>query len=232
MEPGSQASDYALFNLVSLYLQAGFASRSRRRPTPCAKRPRVTNCASSRTARPSCSIPCRMAASTRFRATSKGWPERQRGQHAHYFGVTMLNLAVNLRSLTTSRSCAFIRQRGNRGPRGDLVSDRAVRSFDGKGDCAHALGSDSTRGRKCSLPRRERSARRRPTSELIWRTASSIRTIARQCSTRCEDIRGTECRLARRPALDARGLGSMDGGGVLNKHGCVSESRPRSQDGL
>ena len=94
VEQGSEASDYALLNLVTLHMQAGLGDHS----GPIAKRLRETTSNEQLRliadgaklmidATTDGNIP---ALATHLRAMA----ERQRGVHPHYFGVTMLNLAI------------------------------------------------------------------------------------------------------------------------------------------
>jgi len=95
VEPGSQESDHALLNLVTLYLQAGSAGKSRSLAT------RLRETTSSDQLR-------LIAEGTRLMLAAGGngslaavtrhllqMAQQQQGVHPHYYGVTMLNLAVN-----------------------------------------------------------------------------------------------------------------------------------------
>ncbi|MEA2620117.1 MAG: hypothetical protein QOC97_890, partial [Chloroflexota bacterium] len=95
VEPGSQESDHALLNLVTLYLLAGSAGQSRSLAT------RLRETTSSDQLR-------LIAEGTRLMLAAGDtgslasvtrhlqlMAQQQQGVHPHYYGVTMLNLAVN-----------------------------------------------------------------------------------------------------------------------------------------
>ena len=111
--PGSQAADYALLNLMTVYLHAGMSGDSR----PLALRLRDTTSSEQLQL---------IADGTRLLIDSFGsgnldaatahlekMAERQRGVHPHFFGVTKLNLAI-LASLKDDQ-----RSRHRLGERGD-----------------------------------------------------------------------------------------------------------------
>jgi len=94
-EPGSQESDYALLNMISSHWQAGMSELA----LPLADRLRNTT-ASEQLSRIAEGMSLMIGASRdgSVVALSKhleAMAETQRGVHPHYFGVTMLNLAIN-----------------------------------------------------------------------------------------------------------------------------------------
>ncbi len=95
VEPGSQESDYALLNLMTVYLQAGLSDRSR----PLARQLRETTSNEQlRLIADGTGLMIDAIADGDIDAFSKhltSMADRQRGVHPHYFGVTMSNLAVN-----------------------------------------------------------------------------------------------------------------------------------------
>ena len=95
VEPGSQESDYALLNLITLYLAAGLGDRS----LPLATRLReTTSNAQLRLIADGTGLMIDASQSGSLDAMSKhlkAMAELQRGVHPHFYGVTMLNLAIN-----------------------------------------------------------------------------------------------------------------------------------------
>ncbi len=95
VEAGSVESDYALLNLVTLYLQSGFSEQSRAIANEL--RESTTNeqlrlIADGTRLMVDASLDGSLVEmSTHLRKMAS----RQRGIHPHYYGVTMLNLAVN-----------------------------------------------------------------------------------------------------------------------------------------
>jgi DNA-binding SARP family transcriptional activator len=95
VEPGSQESDYALLNLVTLYLQTGHDRESRQ----MADRLRDTTSNDQlRLIADGAGYFIDASTTGSIDAMSRhllAMADRQRGLHPHYYGVTMLNLAVN-----------------------------------------------------------------------------------------------------------------------------------------
>lgn len=95
VEPGSQESDYALLNLITVHMQDGFGQRSE----PLVRRLRETT--SNEQLRLIAEGTGLMLDAVldgdieAFARHLRSMAERQRGSHPHYFGVTMLNLANN-----------------------------------------------------------------------------------------------------------------------------------------
>src|SRR3954470_17341926 len=96
VEPGSQESDFALLNLVTLYMQLGFAADARRAATALTattKSPNLREIGEGATLILDASGDGRLDA---LNLHLMKMAEHQRGVHPHYFGVTNLNLAINL----------------------------------------------------------------------------------------------------------------------------------------
>ena len=95
VEAGSQESDFALLNLMTLHFQAGSAERSRSLAT------RLQQTTSNEQLRLIAEGTALMLGAGQsgslatFSTHLRLMAEQQRGVYPHYFGVTMLNLAVN-----------------------------------------------------------------------------------------------------------------------------------------
>jgi LuxR family maltose regulon positive regulatory protein len=92
--PGSQESDHALLNLVTLYLQSGRDQKSR---LTADRLRETTSNEELRLIAEGVAFIIDATAAGSIDATSRhllAMADRQRGRHPHYYGVTMLNLAV------------------------------------------------------------------------------------------------------------------------------------------
>ena len=95
VKPGSQESDFALLNLITLHLQAGLAERSQ---SLAARLRESTNNDQLRLIAEGTALLLRAGQSGSLPALSTHlqlMAQEQRGIHPHYFGVTMLNLAAS-----------------------------------------------------------------------------------------------------------------------------------------
>jgi DNA-binding SARP family transcriptional activator/tetratricopeptide (TPR) repeat protein len=94
VKPGSQESDYALLNLMTLNLQAGSIDETR---LSAARLRETTSSEQLRLIADGTSLMVDATTDGNIETFSKhlrAMAEQQRGVHPHYFGVTMLNLAI------------------------------------------------------------------------------------------------------------------------------------------
>jgi len=94
VEPGSQESDFALLNLVTLYLQSGVAERAREAARRLAE---TTTSDQLREISLGAALIIDTSTSGSLEVMSRhlmSMAKRQRGVHPHFYGVTMLNLSI------------------------------------------------------------------------------------------------------------------------------------------
>src|SRR3954451_24045489 len=94
VEPGSQESDFALLNLITLYMQSGFADHSTTAAdllTATTKSPNLREIGEGATLMVRASGTGSLDEMSRHLETMAA---SQRGIHPHFFGVTMLNLSL------------------------------------------------------------------------------------------------------------------------------------------
>src|SRR3954447_64967 len=95
VEPGSQESDFALLNLITLYMQSGFADHS---TTAAGMLAVSTSNHQLREIAQAAGLMLDASATGSIEALTThlvAMADHQRGMYPHYLGVTMLNLAIN-----------------------------------------------------------------------------------------------------------------------------------------